>query len=144
MNLITLTGRITKKPELRNTTSGKSVCDFSIAVNRNYTNQDGKREVDFINIQVWDGLAENLCKYQDKGNSIAVVGSIRTRQYDDEKGNKRYVTYVLATSIEYLSSKKTSENTETSTPVSEENKSGDQAYIDFGNEIELTDEDIAF
>lgn len=142
MNLITLTGRLTRKPELKNTTSGKSVCDFSIAVSRNYTNEDGKKEADFINIQVWDKQAENLCKYQDKGNSIAVVGSIRTRQYDDEKGNKRYVTYVLANNIEYLSSKKNEEVVKDNNLNKEENN--DQVYIDFGNEIELTEENLGW
>lgn len=139
MNTIILSGRLTSKPELRSTKSLKSVCNFTIAVNRPYTS-NGKRETDFIECQVWNKTAENLCKYQDKGNLILVSGNIRTDSYDDEKGNKRYKTYVSVENIEYLSSKKQ----ENSQSVEVEEPNSDQVYMDFGNEIELTDEDLGW
>ena len=139
MNTIILSGRLTSKPELRSTKSLKSVCNFTIAVNRQYTS-NGERETDFIECQVWNKTAENLCKYQDKGNLILVSGNIRTDSYDDEKGNKRNKTYVAVENIEYLSSKKQEDNS-----IREVEKNNpDQAYMEFGNSIELTDDDIAF
>lgn len=139
MNTIILSGRLTRKPELRSTKSLKYVCNFTIAVNRQYTS-NGERETDFIECQVWNKTAENLCKYQDKGNLILVSGNIRTDSYDDEKGNKRNKTYVAVENIEYLSSKKQEDNS-----IREVEKNNpDQAYMEFGNSIELTDDDIAF
>lgn len=140
MNKVVLLGRLTKKPELKETKSNKSVCDFSIAVNRNYTNDDGEREADFINCQVWNKQAENLCKYMDKGSQLLVDGSLRVQSYDDDKGNKRYKTFVFVNGIEYLDTKKS----ESKKAVVEENKNPDQDFIDFGNEIELSDEDLGW
>lgn len=116
------------------------MCDFSIAVNRNYTNDEGEREADFINCQIWNKQAENLCKYQDKGNQIAVDGNLRVQSYDDKDGNKRYSTFVLVNNIEYLESKKN----DTNNVSNEKSKNNDKVYEDFANEIELTDDDIAF
>lgn len=138
MNTIFLIGRLTRRPELKYTSSNKAVCDFSIAVNRNYTNEDGKREADFINCQVWNKQAENLCKYQDKGNQIAVDGNLRVQSYDDKDGNKRYSTFVLVNNIEYLESKKN----ETKNVSNEKNN--DKVYEDFANEIELTEADLGW
>lgn len=140
MNKVVLLGRLTKKPELKETKANKSVCDFSIAVNRNYTNDEGEREADFINCQVWNKQAENLCKYMDKGNQLSLEGNIRTDSYEDDKGNRRFKTYVLVSNIEYLETKKS----ESKKAVVEENKNPDQEFIDFGDTIELTDDDIAF
>ena len=140
MNKVILIGRLVRRPELKYTGSNKAVCDFSIAVNRNYTNDEGEREADFINCQVWNKQAENLCKYQDKGNQIAVDGNLRVQSYDDKDGNKRYSTFVLVNNIEYLESKKN----DTNNVSNEKSKNNDKVYEDFANEIELTDDDIAF
>ena len=140
MNKVVLLGRLTKKPELKETKANKSVCDFSIAVNRNYTNDDGEREADFINCQVWNKQAENLCKYMDKGSQLSLEGNIRTDSYEDDKGNRRFKTYVLVSNIEYLETKKS----ESKKAVVEENKNPDQDFIDFGNEIELSEEDLGW
>jgi single-strand DNA-binding protein len=106
MNNINLIGRLTKHPELRTTESQKNVCDFTIAVNR-----IGTDKADFINCVVWNAQAENLCKYQTKGNLIGVNGSLRIDTYEVE-GQNRYKTYVLANNIEYLSSKSNDETIE--------------------------------
>ena len=73
MNKVVLTGRLTRTPELRSTSKNVDVCEFTIATNRP-TMRDGKRETDFINCIVWEKMAETLCKYQTKGNMIAVFG----------------------------------------------------------------------
>ena len=98
MNKVILTGRITKDLELRKTKSDKSVCEFTLATNR-----------DFVSCMVWNQQAENLRKFQGKGSLIAVFGELRTDSYEID-GNKRYKTYVLVSNIEFLSKK--TENTQ--------------------------------
>ena len=106
MNKAILVGRLTKDPELKMTENTKrEVCQFTIAVNRPYTNDDGERKADFINCVVWDKLAENLSKYQKKGNQIAVEGRIQTRNYDDKDGKKIYVTEIFVSNVTFLDSK---------------------------------------
>ena len=102
MNKCVLVGNLTRDPEHTTTPGGTSVCRFSIAVNRNYTNSNGEREADFINIVTWRGLADNCGKYLSKGRKVAVSGSIQTRSYDDKDGNKRYATEVVADDVEFL------------------------------------------
>ena len=103
MNNVVLTGRITKDLDLKYI-NDKAVCNFDIAVNR-----IGQEQADFISIAVWGKQAENLVNYQSKGSLIAVAGSIRVDKYQTENGENRYKTYVLATSIEYLSTKASEE-----------------------------------
>ena len=106
MNKAILVGRLTKDPELKMTENTKrEVCQFTIAVNRPYTNEDGERKADFINCVVWDKLAENLSKYQKKGNQVAVEGRIQTRNYEDKDGKKVYVTEVFVSNVTFLDSK---------------------------------------
>lgn len=103
MNNASIVGRITKDLELRTTGSGKNVCEFTLAVNR------VGEGTDFINCRVWDKQAENLCKYQTKGNLLAVSGSIRVDSYKTEQGESRTRTYVLANNLTYLSTKSSGE-----------------------------------
>ena len=110
MNKVMLTGRLTKDPEFTTTANGISVCRFSLAVDRKFTNENGEKEADFINIVVWRGLAENCNKYLHKGNKAGIVGSIQTRTYDDREGNKKYATEVVADEVEFLSSPNENEN----------------------------------
>ena len=105
MNKVMLTGRLTKDPEFTTTVNGISVCRFSLAVDRKFTN-----EADFINIVAWRGLAENCNKYLRKGNKVGVVGSIQTRTYDAQDGTKRYITEIIADDIEFLTASKENEN----------------------------------
>lgn len=135
MNNVVLTGRLTRDPELRYTTSNKPVCNFDIAVNR-----IGQEQADFISCQVWGTQAENLRNYQRKGNLIAVAGSIRVDKYQNEEGETRYKTYILANSIEYLSTK-------TSEEVHKEEKKVTVKEIDpfnFENTIAIDDNDLPF
>ena len=106
MNKVILTGNLTRDVELATTQSGISVARFTIAVQRRFANADGEREADFINIVVWRGQAENCNKYLQKGSKCAVVGSLQTRSYDADDGSKRYVTEVVAESVEFIGNKK--------------------------------------
>ena len=105
MNRCFLIGNLTRDPELATTNSGVSVCRFSLAVTRNFSNADGEREADFLNIIVWRGQAENCHKYLKKGSKCAVTGSIQTRSFDAQDGSKRYVTEIVADNVEFLNSK---------------------------------------
>lgn len=104
MNKVILIGNLTKDPELRETPSGVTVCHFSLAVTRAYTN-DGERKTDFFNCVAWRGLGENLARYQKKGSKISVVGSIEFRDYEDRDGIKRTAVDIVAQDIEFLSSR---------------------------------------
>ena len=103
VNRVWLLGNLTKDPELTQTTSGISVCRFTLAIQRKFTNSDGERETDFINIVVWRNLADNCHKYLKKGSKAAVTGTIQTRSYDAQDGTKRYVTEIMAEEVEFLS-----------------------------------------
>ncbi|MBR4081361.1 MAG: single-stranded DNA-binding protein [Clostridia bacterium] len=103
MNKAILIGNLTRTPESGSTHAGATWCRFTIAVSRPYTDQDGQRPADFLNIVTWRGLAENCARYLDKGRKVAVEGRIETRQYDDQDGQRRYVTEIVADNVEFLS-----------------------------------------
>ena len=103
MNKVVLIGNLTRDPELQTTTSGVSVCRFSLAVTRRFANNEGERDADFINIVVWRNQAENCHKYLKKGSKCAVVGRIQTSSYDAPDGSKRYTTDVVADEVEFIS-----------------------------------------
>ena len=109
MNKVFLIGRITKDLELRATKTGKSICDFSLAINRPVVKEE-QRIADFIKCRVWNKTAENLVKYQTKGSLISVAGRIQIETYQDKEGNNRYNTYVLVEELEYLQPKKEDKN----------------------------------
>ena len=157
MNKAILIGRLTKDPELKMTENTKrEVCQFTMAVNRPYTNEDGERKADFINCVVWDKLAENLTKYQKKGNQIAVEGRIQTRNYDDKDGKKVYVTEILASNISFLDSKGTGTSSNSFNnlpePPMEDTPSNNMETVSvdkdpfeaFGDSIEISDNDLPF
>ena len=102
MNKCIFIGNLTRDPEFQTTGSGVSLCRFSIAVNRNYSNSNGEREADFINVVTWRGLADNCNKYLSKGRKVCVVGQLQTRSYDDKDGNKRYATEIVAEDVEFI------------------------------------------
>lgn len=101
INRVVLIGRLTRDPELRKTQSGTSVCSFTLAVNRRQ-NQDGTQEADFINCVAWNKLADNIQLYQKKGNQLGIEGRINTRSYDNQQGQKVYVTEVIAENVQFL------------------------------------------
>ena len=95
MNHATLLGRLTKAPELKQTQSGISVCNFTVAVDRKYKNQDGTRDTDFLPCVSWRHTAEFIAKYFHKGERIAVEGEIRPKSWEDETGQRRYMTEIV-------------------------------------------------
>ena len=101
MNKVIEIGNLTRDPEYSTTPNGTAVCKMSIAVNRNFTNANGKRETDYFNVVAWRTLADNCAKYLEKGKKIAVVGSLQTRSYESN-GEKKYVTEIMADEIEFL------------------------------------------
>lgn len=110
MNRVYLIGNLTRDPELATTTSGVSVCRFSIAVSRRYSNADGERETDFFNIVVWRAQGENCHKYLKKGSKCAISGALQNRSYDANDGTKRNITEIVADEVEFLTSKSASDN----------------------------------
>ncbi|SEO41034.1 single-strand binding protein [Amphibacillus marinus] len=108
LNRVVLVGRLTKDPDLRYTANGVAVANFTIAVNRPFSNQQGDREADFINCVIWRKPAENLANYMNKGSLIGVDGRIQTRSFDGQDGKRVYVTEVVADSVQFLESRNSS------------------------------------
>ena len=108
MNKAILTGRVTKPIELKTTTSGKSVVQFTLAVNRDYKNAEGKYDADFINCVAFEQRAETISKYVHKGDRFGVIGKISTRTFNKSDGSKGYATEVTVEGFEFLEPKKDS------------------------------------
>lgn len=138
MNQVILTGRLTRDPELRTTTSDKQVASFTLAVSKY------EEKADFINCIVWGKQAENLCKYVSKGSQIALNGRISTRSYEDDKGNKRNITEVVADTIEYLGTKKSTSPEYDAVNNARKEETTPYDIKGEGNGIEIQDSDLPF
>lgn len=103
-------GRLTKDPELRYTPSNVATASFTLAVNRNFKNQAGERDADFINCVMWRQSAENLANWCRKGQQIGITGRIQTRNYENQQGQRVYVTEVVAESFQVLEKRDNSAN----------------------------------
>ena len=153
MNKVILIGRLTRDPELRYTSSNVATASFSVAVDRNFTNQNGEREADFINIVVWRKQAENVKNYLTQGSQVAIEGRIQTRNYDGQDGKKVYVTEVVADNVQFLGSKggATTAFNDTTTPydfaqepAKETTDVSSDPFADFGSSIEISDDELPF
>jgi single-strand DNA-binding protein len=155
MNKVFLIGRLTRDPELRYTSSNLPVATFSLAVNRNFTNQSGEREADFINIVVWRKQAENIKNYLTQGSQVAIDGRIQTRTYDGEDGKQRYITEVVADNVQFLDSKGSREMSSSSSSYNDVTPSDfsdsmpttsvkNDPFSDFGSSIEINDDELPF
>ena len=133
MNRVYLIGNLTKDPELAVTNSGVSVCRFSIAVSRRFSNAEGEREADFFNIVVWRAQGENCHKYLKKGSKCAVCGALQNRSYDANDGTKRYVTEIIADEVEFLTAKSAGDSQTYEKPA--------QAEVKSVSELEPIDDD---
>jgi single-strand DNA-binding protein len=102
MNKAILIGRLTRDPELRTASNDISVTSFTIAVDRNFNNQQGEKETDFIPVVAWRKLAETCAKYLEKGRLVAVSGRMQVRSYEGKDGLKRYITEVVADEVQFL------------------------------------------
>lgn len=110
MNKVNLVGRLTRDPEVKNTTTGKAVATFTLAVDRRFKNKDGQKEADFIPIVVWGKQAEFVGQYLSKGSQIGVSGRLQVRSYDGQDGQRRYVTEVVADEVYFISTKRKENN----------------------------------
>ena len=140
LNKVVLSGRLTSKPELKVTPSGINVCNFSIAIKRR-----GAEESDFINCQAWRKIAEFISQYFDKGSAICVTGSIQTRSWNDNNGNKRYATEVVVDEAMFVDSRSdptnSTQSTETYNPYTNPSH---PSKIDMKDIRAETDEDLPF
>jgi len=159
MNKVFLVGRLTRDPDLRYGASNNAVMRTSLAVDRQFTNQNGEREADFINIVAFGNRAETMKKYLTKGSQIAVSGRIQTGSYDDKDGKRVYTTDVIIDEFQFLDSKG-SRNADDSESTSNEgltpydfsdNSSSNNTsepdvdpFKDFGDKIEIDDSDLPF
>ena len=105
INNVVLVGRMTKDAELRYTPSNVAVATLTLAVNRPFKNQNGEHEADFINVVIWRQQAENLANWAKKGAQIGITGRIQTRSYDNQQGQRVYVTEVVAETFQLLESR---------------------------------------
>ena len=108
-NKVILIGNLTADPELRTTTTGLSVCNFSLAVNRKFAKQ-GEQSVDYINVSCWRASAEFVGKYAKKGNSLLVCGQLQTRSYTNNQGQKVYITEVVADEVSFAGNNRVENN----------------------------------
>lgn len=131
MNKVCLIGRLTKEPELRYTPNGTAIANFTLAVNRPFTNQKGAKEADFVPIVVWNKAAENCAQYLKKGQQTAVEGRLQIRAYEDNSGQRRWITEVIAERVEFLGSKSNNTNSHT-------------AVLSLGEEIAFDENEIPF
>lgn len=111
MNKAIISGNLTEDIELKETTTGKKVCTFTVAVNRRYADANGNRQTDFLRVVCWRELAEVCAKYLCKGRKVLVTGQIQSRQYEAQDATKRTVTEIVADEVEFLSSRKDGEAT---------------------------------
>ena len=143
MNNVVLVGRLTKDPELRYIPgTGTPVATFSIAVNREFANKEGKREADFFNIVVYGKPGENCANYLAKGSMACINGSIQNRTYETKTGEKRYVTEIVAGRVEFLSAKNAAENS--TKPSNNFERSFEPTGLDPEGFQALDDDDIPF
>lgn len=142
MNSICLVGRLTKDVELRYTPSNVAVATFTLAVNRTFKNENGEREADFINCVMWRQQAENLANWAKKGALIGITGRIQTRSYDNQQGQRVYVTEVVAETFQLLESKGQQGN-------QGQQRQAQQQAPDFSrnastNPLDISDDDLPF
>lgn len=142
MNKAILIGNLTRDPEVRTTSSGTTVCTFSIAVNRRFQNQAGERVSDFFTIVAWRQLGELCGRYLAKGRRVSVIGEIQNRSYEGKDGTKRYITEIIADEIEFLSPKNQGQEGYERSERSYERQSSSAAAPDGFSEIE--DDELPF
>ena len=145
-------GRLTRDPEVRYTTSNRAVAQFTIAINRPFTREDGTKDADFINIVAWDRLGENAGKYLIKGRLVAVEGRMQTRNYENNEGKRVYVTEIIANNIQFLESSKNNNVDNMPEPPLENKMSYTTEEIDnihyendpFASDMNISDDDLPF
>ncbi|WP_034172822.1 single-stranded DNA-binding protein [Listeria monocytogenes] len=141
INRVILVGRLTKDPEFRTTQSGVNVATFTLAVNRTFTNAQGEREADFINIVVFRKQADNVNNYLKKGNLAGVDGRIQSRSYENKEGQRVFVTEVVADSVQFLEPK--NNNQQNSQPQQQRGQA-QSGNNPFGNGADISEDSLPF
>lgn len=160
INNVVLVGRLTKDPDLKYTSSGTAVATVTLAVNRTFTNQNGNREADFINIVLWRKAAENFANFAKKGSLVGITGRIQTRNYENQQGQKVYVTEVVADNFQMLESRNNTNQQQGKNDSAQSNNqtqqntnqtsTGNMPNFDrnsdpfSGSSIDISDEDLPF
>lgn len=166
INRVVLTGRLTRDPDLRYTANGAAVGSFTVAVNRQFTNAQGDRDADFINCVIWRKAAENFANFTKKGSLVGIDGRIQTRSYDNQQGQKVYVTEVVVENFSLLEPKGSSNNNQNfsndnnfsnnsfnnnSVPNNNTNKpnntfdnTSSDPFADNSQSIDISDDDLPF
>ncbi|WP_457951575.1 single-stranded DNA-binding protein [Lactiplantibacillus pentosus] len=132
INRTILVGRLTRDPELRYTNGGAAVATFTIAVNRQFTNQNGEREADFISCVIWRKAAENFANFTHKGSLVGIDGRIQTRNYENQQGVRVYVTEVVVENFSLLESRAESERHQAANGGSNNNYNNNSGYSNQG------------
>jgi single-strand DNA-binding protein len=153
INSVVLVGRLTKEIELKYTPNGVALANYTIAINRTFTNQNGEKEADFINCVSFKKQAENMANFLKKGSLIGVTGRIQTRNYDGQDGKRVYITEVLAENVQFLEPRGANtganEQLNTNTPPNNQTSNTGQntpSNDPFANsgQIEINDDDLPF
>ena len=151
INRVVLTGRLTSNPELKTTQNGLSVASFTLAVNRQFTDSQGKREADFIRCVAWRKSAENFYKFTHKGSLIGIDGRIQTRSYDNKDGQRVYIAEVVVDSFSLLESKnenqansKGGNNNGYSNNSNANTAAEPDPFADGGDTLDIRDDDLPF
>ena len=148
MNLVAISGNLCKANELRYTANGKAVLNNTIAVNKRIKKEDGTYDTDFVEVVFWNATATFLHKYTKKGDKISVIGSLNTRQYQNQEGKMVYITEVVADNVEilYKRDKKANEPTGMTEPAEtfDNNASQSNVYADFGQQVQIDESELPF
>lgn len=150
INSVCLVGRLTRDPELKYTGNNIAVASFSLAVNRNFKDANGERETDFINCVIWRQSAENLANWAKKGALIGITGRIQTRSYENQQGQRVYVTEVVAENFQMLESRAAREGGNANGGYSQQpqqqapNNSRGDAPFGNSNPLDIQDSDLPF
>lgn len=143
INKVVLVGRLTKNPEYRTTPNGISISTFTLAVNRTFTNSNGEREADFINVVTFKKQADNVNNYLSKGSLVGVEGRIQTRNYENNEGQRIYVTEVVAERVHFLDSKGNSQQ-KNSSQQQRQVPAGNVPFPNANGPIEICSDDLPF
>ena len=154
INRVVLVGRLTRDAELKYTANGVAVAQFTVAVNRSFTNAKGEREADFINCVIWRKAAENFSSFTHKGSLIGVDGRIQTRSYENQQGDRVYVTEVVIENFSLLESKKDADNFQNNASHGNDSnskradnvqkKKPTDPFEDNSKPIDISDDDLPF
>lgn len=140
INNVVLVGRMTRNAELRYTGNNTAVATFTLAVNRNFKNQNGEREADFINCVMWRQQAENIANWAKKGTLIGITGRIQTRNYENQQGQRVYVTEVAAETFQVMESRKDQQGGQSQGGY----QSGGQSAFGDSQPMDISEDDLPF